>query len=169
MKSTRIATLFFAVLVSVAFAQESTSGHESQTSQKHDREMQAIVNLRKFVAGEDTYALTHPNEGFACDPQVLTQLEWRPNSNAKLLEPALLSGLGNYKFSASCPQDSKPGAKLNVSAVPLDPHADLRTFCAAITFGPYETAPYVRTSEGPIRSISVGNAEYCLVSGEPLK
>ena len=150
MNRMRIATLLFAVLVPVTFAQESSSGHKSPTSQKPDLEMQAIVNLRKFVAGESTYAMSHPNEGFACDPQVLTQLEGWPNSDAKLLEPALLSGTGNYKFSASCPQDSKPGSKLNVFAVPLDPHTNLRTFCAGGTFGPYNTAPYVRTSEFPI-------------------
>jgi hypothetical protein len=168
MKSAHIATLLFAVLVSVAFAQESSRGDKSPSSQKPDLERQAIVNLRKFVAGESRYAVSHPNEGFACDPQVLTLLEW-PNSNAKLLEPALLSGVGRYKFSASCPRDSKPGTKLNVLAVPLDPHDNLRAFCKTETFGPYETAPYVATGGSAVRSILVENAGSCLVSGEPLK
>ena len=166
MKSTRFATLFLAVLASVTFAQERSTGHKSPSSQESGAEIQAVVNLRKFVSGESTYAMSHPNEGFACDPQVLTQLAW-PNSNAKLLEPALLSGTGNYKFSASCPRDSKPGTKLNVLAVPFDPKANLRTFCQTETFGPYESAPYVATSGSPIRSS--GNSGNCLESGEPLK
>jgi hypothetical protein len=168
MKRKHAATLFFAVLVSVAFAQESSSGHKPPPSQKPDLERQAVVNLEKFVAGESRYAMSHPNEGFACDLHVLTLVEW-PNSNAKLLEPALLSGMGNYKFSASCPHDSKPGTKLNVFAVPLDPHENLRAFCKTETFGPYETPPYVATGGSPIRSISPANAGSCLVSGEPLK
>lgn len=168
MKSARIATLFFAVLVPVAFTQESSSGYKPPSQPKSDLEREAIANLRKFAVGESRYAMSHPNEGFACHPQVLTQEAW-PNSQAKLLEPALLSGTGDYQFSVSCPQGSKPGTKLNIFAVPLDPHANLRTFCAAGRFGPFETGPYVATSEFPIRSISAGTAESCLVSGEPLK
>lgn len=168
MESMRIATMFFAVLVSVAFAQKSSSEHKSQSSQKPDLEMQAIVNLRKFVAGESTYAMSHPNEGFSCNPQVLTQLEW-PNSHAKLLAPALLNGTGNYIFSASCPQDSKRGTKLNIFAVPLNPHANLRTFCKTETFGPHEAAPHVATGGSPIRSILAENTDSCLVSGKPLR
>ena len=168
MKTALKATLFSAVLVSVALTQESASGQKSARSRKTDLEMQAIVNLRKLVAGESTYAMSHPNEGFACDARVLTQLEW-PNSNAKLVEPTMLSGVGEYRFSASCAPDSKPGTKLNVLAVPVDPRADLRTFCKVETFGPYETAPFVATGGSPIRSISSADAGSCLVSGEPLK
>jgi len=168
MQRTRIAALFIAGMVCIGFAQENSAGRKPSTAQKPALETQAIVNLRKFVAAESAYAMSHPDQGFACDPQVLTKLEW-PNSNAKLLEPALLSGAGNYRFSASCARDSKPGTKLNVLAVPLDPHANLRAFCKTETFGPYETAPYVATGGSEIRSISAANAGSCLVSGEPLK
>jgi hypothetical protein len=163
-----IATLVFASLVSFAFSQESSSGQKSSSSPKSELERAAITNLRKFSLGEQNYAMSHPSAGFACHPEVLTQLTWQ-NSEAKLLEPALLSGTGNYRFSASCPQDSESGSKLNVFAVPLDPHANLRTFCITVTFGPYETEPYVATGESSIRGIFAGNAASCLVSGEPLK
>jgi hypothetical protein len=166
MKSIRLAAFFFIALASVSFAQDSSSQQKPASPQKQDLEMQAIVNLRKFVIGESEYAMSHPNVGFSCDPQALTQLNW-PNSNAKLIEPALLSDSATYKFSASCPQDAKPGSKLNVFAIPLDPHANLRTFCKTETFGPYDKPPYVATGGSEIRS--AGNASSCLVSGEPLK
>jgi hypothetical protein len=170
MKSMRVTILLFAVLVSAAFAQDSSSGHKSLQPQRSDLEMRAITNLNKFFIGESRYAISHPNEGFACDPQVLTKVEW-PNlpNHVHLVEPALLSGTGDYKFSASCPQDSKPGSKLNIFAIPIDPHSNLRTFCTTGTFGPFEMEPYVATGKGPIRSISVRKEESCLESGEPLK
>ena len=164
MKNMQIVTVFCTALIPVAFAQDNGQIAPGRS----DIEMRAIVNLRKLAAGEASYAMSHPNEGFACNPQVLTQRDWA-NSQAKLVEPALLSGEGNYKFSASCPQDSKPGSKLNVLAVPLDLRSNLHAFCATVTFGPYETAPYFATGESTIRSISAGNAESCLTSGEPLK
>ena len=164
MKNVCSAALFFAALVPIALAQNNVQNSPGRSN----AEMQAITNLRKLAAGESSYAMSHPGEGFACNPQALTQLEWA-NSQAKLVEPALLSGTRDYKFSAICPQDSKPGTKLNVFGVPIDPRANLRTFCATETFGPYKTAPYVATGESPIRSVSAGNAESCLTSGEALK
>src|SRR5262249_22766368 len=116
MKGMRVLTLFFAVLVAVVFAQQRSDGN-SVSMQRSNVEMKAITNLRKFAIGESRYAMSHPSDGFACDAQILTRLEWWPNSDAKLLEPALLTGAGNYKFSASCPKESKPGHKLNILAV----------------------------------------------------
>ena len=166
----RLAAWFFTVVVASGFAQDSLSASKSASPQNSDVEMNAIVNLRKFEAGETQYAMNHTKEGFACDARVLTQLEW-PNSpaHAKLVESSLLGGTGEYKYSAACDPASKPGSKLNVFATPLDPHANLLTFCATVTFGPYETAPYFATGESPIRSISSGSAESCLASGKPLQ
>jgi hypothetical protein len=39
-------------------------------------EAEAIANLRNLVMAESAYAMSHPYEGFACDPQALTNLEW---------------------------------------------------------------------------------------------
>jgi hypothetical protein len=170
MKRVGLAIAFLAVLTSTVFAQNNSTERKSSRTQKSDLEIGAIVNLRKFAMGESGYAMTHLQEGFACDPQALTELEWPDSPNhAKLVEPALLSGAGQYKFSARCGEHSKPAGKLNIFAVPLDPNANLRTFCATGTFGPFPTKPYVRTSEFPIRSILGGTAESCLVSGELLK
>ncbi|HTS36544.1 MAG TPA: hypothetical protein VMH04_12785 [Candidatus Solibacter sp.] len=119
---------------------------------------------------ESAYAMSHTQEGFACDAQVLTKLEW-PNSptHAKLVDAAFFGGTGEYKFSAQCAENSKPAGKLNILAIPVDPSANLHTFCATGTFGPYEEKPYFSTSEFPIRSIAGGTPESCFVSGELLK
>ena len=158
-------TVLFLVGLTTAVVAQSNSTSPAQTS---DVEMRAIVNLRKFAMAESAYAMSHTQEGFACDPQVLTKLEW-PNSpnHAKLVDPASLGGVGQYKLSAQCEGNSKPAGKLNVLAVPLDPNAHLRTFCSTVTFGPYATEPYFATGGSPIRSTS-GDTENCLVSGELL-
>ena len=170
MKRVELTILFLFGLTTAVIPQSSSTGHKSLPTQTSDLEMRAIVNVRKFVMAESTYAMRHSQEGFACDPQVLTKLEWPDSPNhAKLVDPALLGGVGQYKFSALCEGNSKPAGKLNILAVPLDPNAHLRTFCATGTFGPFETKPYFATSEFPIRSISGGTPESCLVSGELLK
>ena len=170
MKSAGLTISFLVVLTTTVFAQSDSTEHKSFPMGKSDLEMGAIVNLRKFAMAESAYAMRHSQEGFACDPQVLTKLD-RPDSpnHAKLLDAALLSGAGRYKFSAQCGDNSKPAGKLDIFAVPLDPNANLHTFCASGTFGPFPTKPYVRTSEFPIRSISGGTAENCVVSGKLLK
>ena len=170
MKSVGVTILFLAVSVPIGIAQDDSNRLNSVSFQQSDLEKTAITNLRKFAIGESAYAMSHPQEGFACDPRVLTKLEWTNSpSHAKLLDPDLLSGTGKYKFSAQCEENSKPVGKLSILAVPLDPNANLRTFCATGTFGPFETKPYFATSEFPIRSISGGTPESCVVSGEPLK
>jgi hypothetical protein len=170
MKSVGLTSLFLVMLATTVFAQNQSAEDKSPSIQKSDLEMEAIHNLQKFAMGESIYAMNHPQEGFACNPQDLTRLEW-PDSptHAKLVEPVLLSGARQYKFSAQCADNSKPAGKLNIVAVPLDSNADLHTFCATGRFGPYPTKPYVATSEFPIRSISGGTAESCFVSGELLK
>jgi len=162
-----VLTILLLVGLATAVIAQSSPTLPTQTS---DLEMRAIVNLRKLEMAESTYAMDHSQEGFACDPQVLTKLEW-PNSpsHAKLVDPALLGGMGQYKFSAQCVGNSKPAGTLNIVAVPLDPNAHLRTFCATGTFGPHETKPYVATGGFAIRSISGGSAESCFASGELLK
>jgi hypothetical protein len=160
-------SILFPVGLTIAVIAQSRSKLPTQTS---DLEMRAIVNLRKLEMAESTYAMSHSQEGFACDPQVLTKLEWPDSRNhAKFLDPALLGGMGQYKLSAQCVGNSKPVGKLNILAVPLDPNAHLRTFCASGTFGPFETKPYFATGGFSIRSVSGGAPESCLVSGEPLK
>jgi hypothetical protein len=124
-------------------------------------EAEAIANLRSFVMAESAYAMSHPHEGFACDPQALTNLEWSESPNhAKLQEHNW-----QYKFSAQCVDNSKPSGKLNIFAVPIDTKTDLRTFCTTATFRPFPTKPY---TEWAIRGISGGNAGSCLVSGKEL-
>lgn len=169
MKIMGLTRLFLIVLTTTVFAQNS-SEHRSSPTQKSDLEMMAITNLRKLAIGESAYAMSHSQEGFACDPQALTKLEWpdSPN-NAKLVDPVLLSGTGQYKFSAQCGGDSKPAGRLNIFAVPLDPNAHLRTFCATGRFGPLNRKPYFATSEFPIRSTYGGTPETCIASGELLK
>lgn len=170
MKSAGLVILFLGVLGASALAQRGSTEPKPSPTQKSDLEMKAILNLRKFAAGESAYAMSHPQEGFACDPKVLTRIEWPDSSNhTKLLETALLSGAGQYKFSAQCEEDSKPARTLNIFAVPLNANAGLRTFCATGTFGAFSAKPYVRTSEFPIRTISGGTGENCIASGESLK
>lgn len=170
MKTAGLAIWFLAVLVANSLAQTTRSESKSSPTQKSDLEMKAILNLRKFAAGESAYAMSHPQEGFACDPKVLAKLDWPDSlSHAMLLDPALLSGAGQYKFSAQCEGDSKPSGTLNIFAVPLNAKAGLRTFCSTGMFGAFEAKPYVRTSEFPIRSISGGTGESCIAAGEPLK
>lgn len=166
MKKARLTALFLIGLTTAVTAQ-SISTSPTQTS---DAEMRAIVNLRKLEMAESTYAMSHTQEGFACDPQALTNLEWPYSpSHAKLVDSALLDGVGQYKFSTQCAENSKPAGKLNILAVPLDPNAHLRTFCATGTFGPYETKPYFATGGFSIRSISGGSPDSCLMAGELLK
>ena len=166
MKRAKLTVLLLVGLTTAGIAQSSST----LPTQAPEVETRAIVNLRKFEAAESTYAMSHTQEGFACDAQVLTNLEWPYSpSHAKLVDPALLGGMGQYKFSAQCAGNSKPAGKLNILAVPHDPNAHLRTFCATVTFGPYETEPYFATGGSGIRSTSGGTPESCLVSGELLK
>jgi len=169
MKKVELTILFLVGLTTTVIPQTGSTGQLLPT-QTSGHEMGAVVNLRKFELGESKYAMIHPQEGFACDPQVLTKLEWPDLPNhPKLLDHALLAGAGQYKFSAQCEKTSKPVGKLNILAVPLDPNAHLRTFCATGTFGPFETKPYFATSGFSIRSISGGTPENCLASGELLR
>jgi hypothetical protein len=163
-------TLLVATLAATGFAQDGLIGSKSPSPQGSPLEMNAIVNLRKFVAGESDYAMNHTREGFACDAGVLTQMEWQNSpTHAKLIDPEWLVGTRDYKYSAACDPSSKPGSKLNVLATPVDPRANLRAFCATATFGPYESAPYFATGGSSIRSITAANAESCFSSGKPLK
>jgi hypothetical protein len=169
MKSLGSTCLFLVVLTAAVFAQNS-SEHKASPTQESALERTAITNLRKLAIGESVYAGRHSQEGFACDPQALTKLEWPDSpSHAKLVDPVLLSGTGQYRFSAQCEGNPKPAGKLNIFAVPLDPNAHLRTFCATGRFGPFETKPYFATSEFPIRSTYGGTLESCVVSGELLR
>jgi hypothetical protein len=161
MKRAELTILFLVGLTTTLVAQ----GGAKLPTQTSDLEMRAIVNLRKLEMAESTYAMSHSQEGFACDPRVLTKLEWPyPPSHAKLLDPALLNGTGQYKLSAQCAGNSQPAGKLNILAVPLDPNAHLRTFCATGTFGPYEAEPYFATGGFGIHSTSGGTSESCFVS-----
>jgi hypothetical protein len=170
MKSAGLTILFLLVLTTTVFAQSDSTEHKSLPVQKSDLEMGAIINLRKLAFAESKYAMSHSQEGFACDPQPLTKLEWPDSPNhAKLVDPALLIGTGQYKFSAQCVGNSKPAGKLNIFAVPLDPNAHLRTFCATATFGPFEEEPYFAAGASRTRSTYGGTPEGCLVSGELLK
>ena len=140
---------------------------QQTATQKSGTEMRSIVNLRKFAMAESAYAMGNPQEGFACNPQVLTKVEWPGSPTHNLLvDPALLSGTAQYKFSAQCVGTLKPAGKLNVFAVPLDAKVGLRTFCATGTF---QTKPFLGTSEFSIRSITAGTGENCLASGRALR
>jgi hypothetical protein len=169
MKRVELTILFLVGLNTIVVPQTSYRGQKSLPTQISDLEMRAVISLRKFALAESIYAVHHSQEGFACDPQVLTKLEWPSPNHVKLVDPALLSGAGQYRFSAHCEDTSKPFGKLNILAVPLDPNANLRTFCATGAFGPLEEKPYFGTTEFPIRSISGGNPESCLASGKLLK
>ena len=170
MRSSGNTILCLFVLGAIALAQTRSTEHNSFSKEKPDLERGAIINLRKLAIGESVYAMSHPQEGFACDTQTLTTIDWPDSPNhAKLLEPALVRAEGKYKLSAKCSGSSKPAGTLNIFAIPLDPNAGLRAFCATGTFGAFETLPYVRTSEFPIRSTFAASAESCLVSGKPLK
>jgi hypothetical protein len=156
-----IASIMALLSIAVVVVAQQTA---MQTS---DTEMRAIANLRKFAMPESAYAMGHSEEGFACNPEVLTKLEWpgSPTHNP-LVIPALLSGTAQYKFSAQCVGTLKPAGKLNVFAVPLDAKAGLRTSCATGTF---QTKPFLGTSEFPIRSITAGTGENCLASRQALR
>jgi hypothetical protein len=65
MKRAKLTILFIVGLTTAVIAQ-SSSAFPTQTS---DLEMRAIVNLRKLEAAESRYAMSHSQEGFACDPQ----------------------------------------------------------------------------------------------------
>lgn len=162
--------LFLVALAAFAPAQNSPTMSKTGSVQKSDLEKRAIVNLRRLAMAESAYAMSHPQKGFACDIQVLTTLEWPDSPNhAKLLSPASLHSDEQYKLSAKCAGSSKPVGAVHIFAIPDDSNVGLRTFCATGTFGPFETRPYVRTSEFPIHSVSGTDAESCLRSGEPLK
>lgn len=149
----------------IGLAVTSLVAQQAEFSAK-DAQIAAIVNLRKLAMAESTFAMRHPTVGFACDANVLTKLEW-PNSpkHVRLVDPALLVGTGQYRFSVRCVDGSSPAGKLNVSAEPLDQRSGLPTFCA---MGTFEAIPYRHTSEFPIRKITNGTAENCLSSGKPL-
>lgn len=154
MKRLELTILFLAGLTTAVTPQSNSNRNKPLPTRSPELEIGAVVNRRKFALTESAYAMNHPNEGFACDPQVLTKLEWPDSpSHSKLLDSTLLDGAGQYKFSAQCEETSKPVGKLSVLAVPLDPNANLRTFCAT---GAFRSSG---TSEFPIRSISGGAPE----------
>jgi hypothetical protein len=135
--------------------------------QKSDQtEINAIITLRKLAMAESHYAMGHPEEGFACDPQVLTKIEW-PNSSthATLADPAWLSGTGQYRYSVKCADRSKPFEKLQVFAEPVDATSGLPTYCAS---GSFHALPVKGTSEFTVKKNVSGNGEGCIASGKPL-
>ena len=157
----RILCLIIVVVTTafVSFAQKPAATNST--------ERDAITNLRSLAMAESHYAIANPTEGFACDLQTLTNLEW-PNSpvHARLVQPVLLTGIGQYKFSARCDGNSKPAGKLFVFAEPLDSKAGLPTYCAT---GRFHRIPSVGTSEFPIRKLGSGSGETCLGAGQPLQ
>ena len=151
------------VLIAVLIA----VGSSCLFSQKSDKtEINAIITLKKLAMAESHYAMSHPDEGFACDLKVLTKIEW-PNSSthAPLVDPAWLSGTGQYRYSVKCTDRSKPFETLQVFAEPTDLRTGLPTFCAT---GSFHASPMKGTSEFPVKKIISGSGESCIASGKPL-
>jgi hypothetical protein len=114
-------------------------------------EIRAITSVNALVVAEKAYADGHPTLGYTC---ALVDLGSKGGLYS-MVGPELASGQANGYVFAITGCDGPPATKFRVGAVPSDPDAGMRTFCA--------------DQSGTLRFSTDGSAKNCLRSGQPIQ
>lgn len=100
--------------------------------QDESNEGTAQHRLNMMAAAENAYAAKHPDRGYACTLATLAAQD--PNGGSAEGASFYLPGQGNeewngYRFTFSgC--EGTPVSKYRITAVPVDPDSEMKTFCA---------------------------------------
>ena len=124
-----------------------------------ENESSAVGSIRSVNTVEVVYSSTYPQIGFTC-----TLTDFSPPANgqkpspkaANMLATNLTSGTKNgYKFTLTCPAQSKPQRTYQLTAVPVMPgKSGTRAFCTDQTT--------------VIRFSADGQGASCMASGKPI-
>jgi hypothetical protein len=122
--------------------------------QDEANEQQAQVRIGGIAVAETAYAAKHPDLGYACALSSLSTLEAASEDGP----PSYSPGLGNeesngYRFAISgC--EGTPASKYRVTAVPTDPDATSKAFCA--------------DESGALKFVIGGTGSTCFTQGQPV-
>jgi type IV pilus assembly protein PilA len=113
----------------------------------------AQFRMSAIAQAENQRAAIHPDQGFTCSLATLFPQQPQSNSPAGAnLSPSLADEEANgYRFALSgC--DGNPATKYRVTAVPLDPEAEIKAFCV--------------DQSGIVKSTSPDNISNCFSGGQ---
>jgi hypothetical protein len=124
--------------------------------QNESNETAAQNRVAVMSMAEGNYASRHPDRGYACTLTTLLAAEpgAQPGESGFVYDP----GQGNeewsgYRFAiAGC--DGSPAAKYRITAVPLEPDAGMKTFCA--------------DESGTFKFVTSGRSSGCFSRGQPV-
>lgn len=124
--------------------------------QNESNESAAGNRVTVMATAETNYATRHPDRGYTCGLATLFTSEpgAMPGENGFVSDP----GQGNeewsgYRFALTgC--DGTPAAKYQITAVPLESDAGIKTFCA--------------DESGAFKFVTTGKISSCFSRGEPV-
>jgi hypothetical protein len=124
--------------------------------QNESNESAAQNRVTVMATAETNYAARHPDRGYACSLGTLLTSEpgASPGENGFVSDPGQGSEeWSGYRFAlAGC--DGTPAAKYQITAVPIESDAGIKTFCA--------------DESGAFKFISPGKSSSCFSRGEPV-
>lgn len=123
--------------------------------QDESNEQMAQMRMNMIVGGEKAYAAAHPEIGYACALADLAAPKTAPadsESGSSSYDPAQGAEEWNgYRFAlAGC--GAAPSSKYRLTAVPVDPDSQAKTFCA--------------DESGKIKFVTAGKPSSCFSSGQ---
>ena len=122
--------------------------------QNEANENAALMRMNMMVESQKVYATQHPETGYSCGlstlaPQYLQPAT--PDGGGAVADPQAGSESNGYHFTlAGC--GSTPSTKYRLTAVPTDPDAEIKTFCA--------------DESGKVRFVTGGKPASCFSSGQ---
>jgi hypothetical protein len=123
--------------------------------QNGENEVMAQVRVRALVQLENNYAAKYPERGYSCKLPDLNRVEPDPGQEQPVpVGPAMANEESDgFRFAITgC--NGVPATQFHLTAVPIDPDAGMKAFCA--------------DNSGKVRFASDGTAATCWSSGEPL-
>ncbi len=123
--------------------------------QDQDNEAAALNRITMITGAESNYASAHPDRGYACSLLGLFAQDGSDGpSNAGGMDTSTFAKeeSNGYRFTMSgCA--GTPALKYQITAVPTDPDANQKTFCANQT--------------GPVKFLTSGKPSTCFSQGQP--
>lgn len=129
-----------------------------QLRKEQDEANERMVQMRMMMltTAQKNYAAAHPEAGYACTLSTLATANPQPGEpgNMMTMDPGQGSEEWNgYRFSVSACQ-GKPSSKYRVTAAPIDPDSQAKTFCA--------------DESGKVKFITEGKPATCFTNGQEL-
>lgn len=130
-------------------------GLRKQQDEANENAAQMRVNM--IVATQPGYAVQHPETGYSCTISNLIPQSAEPSAPEGSTSPDSAAGAeesNGYRFTLSgC--SGAPARKYRLTAVPIDPDSEGKTFCA--------------DESGTVKFVTGGKPSACFSSGQPLE